>query len=1524
MVLKTTQIKKLFGSFLAIFAFLFTTNLQATHMMGADISYRCLGNGKYKIIMKIYRDCNGVSFNNPTFGAFAGTNGSSSCGSYSLSSSRTGIRDVTPVCISASGPCNPQNSAFSGEGVEEHTYEATVDFTKSPLNNFTNKSSCCEVTFYVGQCCRNSKITTGPANQNFFATAMLNICNLKKMKDTCNNSPYLSNEPIGFLCCNQPYYFNNGAVDTVEFDSFSYKLVHGISSIPNGSVSYSSPFTFKYPMTPFCIPPTSITCKPNVKTDPPRGFYMDEGTGDIIFTPTKCDEVGIVVIEISEWRADTTGKWQVIGKTRRDMQLIVKDDCGYNKAPKVKGPANNEVCEGDKICFTINGTDETFTPHQTVPDTVQMKWNKGIPGATFKVTNPKDREKDAEFCWQTKLGQASPVSYSFTVTASDEHCPRPSIAIRGFKVKVKPRAFSTRYYNNLSCGRLAFGAEPEPGFKGSPNYKWSFRDSLGKNEFYYTTQKIDTLVFRKGGKFIVVHTVNNSDNCPTIYRDTIEVPDPPIAILATADTFACHGDDLLLEPLILHAKAPYQYYWTRPNTHKSGDTLRQLQLNNIQEDTTVIVRITDGNGCIFYDTAIINYKPLPVVDLGQDRRICDYESVSFDAGHNDTMYYSWSTLDTTRFITASYVGDYRVRVTDTIWGCYQDDTVHLYVNDKVISNAGPDQTICTKDSTDITASHSPSGLTAEYLWTDIGAGSNLGTNTTYRVSPRNGNGNGSSAMSNRYRLFTSVKQDTHTCVAVDTMEVKINTLPKVQWANLPARCWVYGDVLLNPFILEPKDIDNITITPNLTAGIIEKNSFANPTSWKFKTQNLNNDVLNKKAHRERLTISYTDTNGCTFTDATEQVINGNPKVELRDRVYCQDKGEALMDSSIVVPKVFAGLQLKWTVVPDSFPNGVNPAFLLEERGFPAKTYFKFGAPSENYYEGRYKFRLCVNNAITGCRTCKDTNIKIIAEPVIAFLTLPTICVTTDTMDLLDYTRLNSVKPFPADGKYTILQKPFGSSVTSLISGHRFFPGWGAGLWEFKYSSSSTGCLKEDSFFLIVNDTPDVVLMPNRMMCENESPLNLATVVASSRNVVSSVWSGPYTSGGVFTPTSTKSSAIEGPHRIKLEATSFQGCVDTEYYEIQIRTLPEVSITNPKPGNLCAGDAYSLIADANFDNGVQWRTIQGSDGLFTAGNAESSDYNHGTGDATNRRAWVRISTLPLASGEVCPQASDSMEIIINPYPVVSIAPPIRECAPFVAAFTSTETEGIAASSLIYRWDFGNGDTSDQANPTGVNYPNQGIYNVGLVVTNTAGNCVTRVTENGFVEIYPVPVAAFVTDPSFSTTIALPRFQMENLSTLQTDVFTNGVMNYVWKYNDQQNPQNDTSTLKSPWYAYQKDTGFYWINLTVTSDRGCVDTVSQRVYIGPDIIIFIPDAFSPNGFGPNANNVFIPVASNFKDFSMIIFNRWGEKMYETNTIDKPWDGEYDKEPADQGVYAYYIELSSLDGKLYKFEGTFHLLR
>ena len=188
-------------------------------------------------------------------------------------------------------------------------------------------------------------------------------------------------------------YYNNGAIDTVDFDSFSYRLVHGIVSKPNNSVSYSSPFTPRYFITPYCVPPTTITCVPNPKTNPPRGLFFDTTNGDIIVTPTKCDEVGVGVIEMVEWRKDSaTGKYIVIGRTRRDMQVWVRDDCGYNKAPTLGPKFTYKVCEGETLKFKVESDDETFTPYQTTPDTTTMKWNNGIPGAKFTLNVPTRSE----------------------------------------------------------------------------------------------------------------------------------------------------------------------------------------------------------------------------------------------------------------------------------------------------------------------------------------------------------------------------------------------------------------------------------------------------------------------------------------------------------------------------------------------------------------------------------------------------------------------------------------------------------------------------------------------------------------------------------------------------------------------------------------------------------------------------------------------------------------------------------------------------------------------------------------------------------------------------------------------------------------------------------------------------------------------------------------------------------------------------------------------------------------------------
>ena len=431
---------------IGVFAALPSSKLKADHVMGADMGYQCLGNGRYKLIIKFYRDCRGASAP-PSWSLlswYAGNNGGRGSATYNLSLNRIAIRDITPRCSLSSSPCNPQNTSYTGEGVEEHIYETIIDITKAPFTSVGLGSTYCELTFAYNQCCRNAAITTGATWANFWTTATINICNLNKSKNKCNTTPVFTTVPVAFTCCNQAYYFNNGALDSVDYDSLSYKMVPALANVPSTSVPYNIPFSFRYPVTPYCIPIGSVTCTPNPNTNPPRGFFLDTSSGDIIFTPTKCDEVAVLVLEVVEWRKDSTGKWVWVGKTRRDMQIVVKADCGYNNAPKILGPSSVKVCEGDRICFKIDGKDETFVPNQTIPDTVQLKWNRGIPGATFTVLNPAAREKTAEFCWQTKIGQASEVSYSFTVTATDDHCPKPSQAVRGFKVKVNPRAFSTR------------------------------------------------------------------------------------------------------------------------------------------------------------------------------------------------------------------------------------------------------------------------------------------------------------------------------------------------------------------------------------------------------------------------------------------------------------------------------------------------------------------------------------------------------------------------------------------------------------------------------------------------------------------------------------------------------------------------------------------------------------------------------------------------------------------------------------------------------------------------------------------------------------------------------------------------------------------------------------------------------------------------------------------------------------------------------------------------------------------------
>jgi gliding motility-associated-like protein len=108
--------------------------------------------------------------------------------------------------------------------------------------------------------------------------------------------------------------------------------------------------------------------------------------------------------------------------------------------------------------------------------------------------------------------------------------------------------------------------------------------------------------------------------------------------------------------------------------------------------------------------------------------------------------------------------------------------------------------------------------------------------------------------------------------------------------------------------------------------------------------------------------------------------------------------------------------------------------------------------------------------------------------------------------------------------------------------------------------------------------------------------------------------------------------------------------------------------------------------------------------------------------------------------------------------------------------------------------------------------------------------------------------------------------------------------------------------------------------VTNEYGCVDTSVQIIWVKPEIHIYIPNCFTPNGDG--LNDVFIPKGMGLSEegYKMVIFDRWGEQIFESTELTRGWDGKVKNTNvlAEQGVYAYKIYVKDVRGRAYEFVG------
>ena len=297
------------------------------------------------------------------------------------------------------------------------------------------------------------------------------------------------------------------------------------------------------------------------------------------------------------------------------------------------------------------------------------------------------------------------------------------------------------------------------------------------------------------------------------------------------------------------------------------------------------------------------------------------------------------------------------------------------------------------------------------------------------------------------------------------------------------------------------------------------------------------------------------------------------------------------------------------------------------------------------------------------------------------------------------------------------------------------------------------------------------------------------------------------------------------------------------------------------------------------------------------------------------------TITLTASNGCSDTTTTESITVLPQPLAAFtADQVLGCPGLAVRFSNTSTDGVS-----YLWDFGDGTTSTEFEPQHVFNADKEYYTITLTATNILGCTYTAVMPQ-YIHIVAPPIAAFNVAPSTQISIPNYTFRFEDES-------TNSPAVWRWDFGD-----GTTSLLQNPSHTYL-DTGSYVVTLRVTNQQGCFTTTFKTVtIIGVPGYLYVPNSFMPGSETPELR-VFMAKGSGIKTWTMGVFNKWGQKLWETSKLDdgRPvewWDGTFNAVPVPQGVYFWKIDVEftngtawkgmTYDSKAPKKTGVIHLIR
>ena len=204
---------------------------------------------------------------------------------------------------------------------------------------------------------------------------------------------------------------------------------------------------------------------------------------------------------------------------------------------------------------------------------------------------------------------------------------------------------------------------------------------------------------------------------------------------------------------------------------------------------------------------------------------------------------------------------------------------------------------------------------------------------------------------------------------------------------------------------------------------------------------------------------------------------------------------------------------------------------------------------------------------------------------------------------------------------------------------------------------------------------------------------------------------------------------------------------------------------------------------------------------------------------------------------------------------------------------------------------------------------GCYDIRLTIEDLHGCTSDTYRQDAFC-VTESPVADFTTQTSSSVS-----------GQVSTSNHSSNASSYQWVF-----PGGGTSSQYEPLISFPEGPGVYPVTLYAISETGCIDSITKYVTFEEDITFYIPNTFTPNG--DEDNNAFGAVITSGIDlhnFSLMIFNRWGEKIWESRDASIFWDGTYNGKMAPDGTYTWKIEFKEKNiDKRHVYTGHLNLIR